>query len=57
MKVFTTKARHPNPADVIGPYSLWPQARSNRNWKKPATVAAGIAAAGIFVHCAVPLMA
>ncbi|SFC09050.1 hypothetical protein [Tropicimonas isoalkanivorans] len=57
MTAFARTAKHPNPADVIGPYSLWPRTRAARDWKKPATIAASVSAAGVFVHCVAPILA
>jgi len=43
-------------ADVIGPYSAWPQRKSPR-FMRPAVYAGSVGLLGVFFHCVAPLIA
>lgn len=50
-----TADRYAPAPEIIGPYSDWPRRRRRKGGRRVA-VSAGVVAAGVFVHCAVPLM-
>lgn len=50
-----TADRYAPRPEIVGPCSDWPR-RRRRGGVRPAAVAASIAAAGIFLHCAAPLL-
>lgn len=54
---FAESADHYLPAlEIIGPYSEWPRRRRRNGGRRVAVGVASVAAAGVFVHCTVPLL-